>query len=52
MAQSYQVVRIDYRCSSPRQRQYLTARPVSYVTGGEQDEQFPDLGLRYPVGCR
>jgi len=52
MAQSYQIVRIDYRCSSPRQRQYLTAMPVSYVTGGEQDEQFPDLGLQYPVGCR
>jgi hypothetical protein len=52
MAQIYHKVRSDYRCSSPRQQQYLTAKPVSYVTGGEQDEQFPDLGHRYPVGCR
>jgi hypothetical protein len=34
-----------------RQQQYLTAKPVSYVTGGEQDEQFPtsDTGTRSAV---
>ena len=29
MPQSYRIVRSEYCCSSPRQYQYLTAKPVS-----------------------